>query len=339
MAILDLLDVELRAGKKTLPEYDGIDQQENPPPRMTTKYVRVPASRIFQIRASVSENYQFNFEGLEFQILIDGRIYETLLTLKEQHPGGSADLAGVEVQGSDGVANITVRVYGITNCKETDSDGAYEDYDVDPIKAHKDELPNGVTQSVVLGRPRNFYSNDYINEDTPIATFELKYRTKEALNLILHPPDNLENPTGPSRAAFQTLIPITRTTRARSSILVPSRGSLEAQIEAVPRKPNISHPPRHRLLTTIVLNNPPTPQSSPTSSPHAPQHPQIHPNPSLNAIKQQADTSLTPAPNAHLHPSSHRACPHEGKETSARAGDISEDEDSGDGMKKGRKWV
>lgn len=35
-----------------------------------------------------------------------------------------------------------------------------------------------------LGRPRrlcdtpNFYSNDYINEDTPIATFELEYRTK-----------------------------------------------------------------------------------------------------------------------------------------------------------------
>lgn len=35
------------------------------------------------------------------------------------------------------------------NCKETDSDGAYEDYDDDPIKAHKDELPNGVTQSAV----------------------------------------------------------------------------------------------------------------------------------------------------------------------------------------------
>lgn len=106
MAILDLLGVELRAGGKTLPEYDGIDQQENPPPRMTTKYVRVPAGRIFQIRVSVSEHYQFNSEGLEFQILIDGRIHEILLILKEQHPGGSADVAGVEIQGSDGVVKL-----------------------------------------------------------------------------------------------------------------------------------------------------------------------------------------------------------------------------------------
>ncbi|KAL8722938.1 MAG: hypothetical protein Q9181_007387, partial [Wetmoreana brouardii] len=92
------------------------------------------------------------------------------------------------------LGTITVKAYRIKNI--IDVDGSFEQVDMEPFKTRSRKLKrklkdSGITQNVTLGAPSlqsplKTVSSEYVDgKSQPIATFVLKYRTKEALELLL----------------------------------------------------------------------------------------------------------------------------------------------------------
>ncbi|KAI4245117.1 MAG: hypothetical protein L6R40_002716 [Gallowayella cf. fulva] len=236
MAILGLLGAEIIVDGEALPEYDDIDQQETTLPRTAVKYVEVPTGREFNIRVSASMGKYV--EGIRFDVLIDGRIMDAVILprkhkRKHQLANSSHNFSGIKIQGNDGLVKrrpwlfsdidfvgsgdsmsfggmsfehfrelgtITVTAFRLKNIKTSTTPPTYNpNHDYNTVKPRGRSLkPQGITQCVILGRPRpcnpsSVVTCDYIDGETPMATLILKYRTKEALGLILRPSRNLED--------------------------------------------------------------------------------------------------------------------------------------------------
>ncbi|KAL8677086.1 MAG: hypothetical protein Q9224_007224, partial [Gallowayella concinna] len=99
------------------------------------------------------------------------------------------------------LGNIKITAHRVNKIKGSGKkEVPYDDDDPPLIRASGKKLkPLGITQSVVFGPPRDIshlstsYAFDFLDgKESPIATFNMKYRSKESLKLILRPPKDLE---------------------------------------------------------------------------------------------------------------------------------------------------
>lgn len=105
MAILGLLEADIRVNGEPLPEYDNNDPDEIPQDGEIIKYVKVPTGASFSIRVSIPREYNMTSEGVRFKLWIDGKETWGALIRRQSHERSQTksyrDIRGVGTRVND----------------------------------------------------------------------------------------------------------------------------------------------------------------------------------------------------------------------------------------------
>ncbi|KAL8905647.1 MAG: hypothetical protein Q9171_006596 [Xanthocarpia ochracea] len=227
MAILGALQAEIQVDGQALPEFDDDDLQQRALRRFVSKLVEVPLGAEFSVRVCVlGEKYRPS-EDLAMRLRIDGQVefvklwggevwgddvtIEGLLNRTEEgittlqplqfssidfvEAAQNVSSGGVSFEQLHELGTMTITIHKVTNISRVDY--CPQIATVDPITTENHKLKaRGITQSVTLGQARSYGSQvfrdyDFVTGEHPVSTFKFKYRTKEALHLILNLSKNL----------------------------------------------------------------------------------------------------------------------------------------------------
>ncbi|KAL8853189.1 MAG: hypothetical protein Q9221_001923 [Calogaya cf. arnoldii] len=224
MAVLDPFKAEVLVHGKALRErYPNHSQP--PPPRTITKYVEVPTDAEFSVL--VESTNPSRPKDLGISLNIDGRLaFSTFWSDKSAHFRGEFSLAedrtttlqpllfksidfvnaakdvisgSLSDEGWQDLGTMKITIHKITEIKKSDYQPRKLAADPITIKNSNLKKPESITQSVILGQARFHSSAEksryewkrIAGEDAAMATFIFKYRTKEVLDLILNPSENI----------------------------------------------------------------------------------------------------------------------------------------------------